>query len=676
MYSISKIHRSLRICHLGNSIIGNETTFTLRNISKTSQAFDVAEGNEADTFGNLNQSRDKFRTKKNPKNPSHTHKQEHQQDNIRNNWHVNKTLEKWGEFREADYQKILKQSKVLLQDDDDDDFNYLYGGSNKKAAKEQEEKLELNGIENDKKILSESDINNFGTLNVTRYDHEKYEGDVGDALEEKFQEGPTGRKHTPQYYGQKMKKLCKENKLSDALKILEEDMINDGVKPNEYCYSILINASGRVGYTEKAFKLFNQMKKRGFKPHHVTYTGLFDACANSPWKTTDGLRRATKLKQQLDEAGFLYNEIVSHAMIKAFGRCGDTQRAFEIVDEMLASGLIVTTRTIATLLQACISDKEAGFRHALLAWRKMRELKLEPNIFTYNLLVHCTKECKAGDMELSSKLLELPSGKSKSRKKDRKKETVILLEDTNIERTKNYILDNIGEDDKNASKLLEQNEKIRKALPVESQNPNCKSIQMPVHEMKSDSEMLVPQLLARHPTAGQVVALTSLEEPQHRLAVLGGSVGLLEQMRKDKVMPNLKTFTQLIDSLPPTSEAEIENISINPENLFIGIHSLCEFIGLNIIAANPYDKIGSNKILNMVGNPLLSLDEQTALALCVYWPCRRLLDGSQSFGCQNLIINSWHQYSCAQRLELLFCNLLLELLDRSTHVELTVTVRH
>lgn len=41
-----------------------------------------------------------------------------------------------------------------------------------------------------------------------------------------------------------------------------------------------------------------------------------------------------------------------------------------------------------------------------------------------------------------------------------------------------------------------------------------------------------------------------------RLAVLGGPTGILRQMAKDKVTPNLKTFTQLLDSLPPNTQAE------------------------------------------------------------------------------------------------------------------------
>jgi pentatricopeptide repeat domain-containing protein 1 len=52
--------------------------------------------------------------------------------------------------------------------------------------------------------------------------------------------------------------------------------------------------------------------------------------------------------------------------ILAFGRCGDLSTAFTLVDEMAEKKVAISDETFNFLLQACITDKEAGFRHALL----------------------------------------------------------------------------------------------------------------------------------------------------------------------------------------------------------------------------------------------------------------------------------------------------------------------
>lgn len=59
-----------------------------------------------------------------------------------------------------------------------------------------------------------------------------------------------------------------------------------------------------------------QMKKRGLKVQPVAYTGLFNACAHSPWPTTDGLQRAKHLRTELIGKRYMFNQIISHAMIK------------------------------------------------------------------------------------------------------------------------------------------------------------------------------------------------------------------------------------------------------------------------------------------------------------------------------------------------------------------------
>jgi len=63
----------------------------------------------------------------------------------------------------------------------------------------------------------------------------------------------------------------------------------------------------------------------------------------------------------------LKNVCIYHLyLLLAFGRTGDLLTAFSLVDEMLTKKYKLKDETFNFLLQACISDKEAGFRHALL----------------------------------------------------------------------------------------------------------------------------------------------------------------------------------------------------------------------------------------------------------------------------------------------------------------------
>ena len=59
---------------------------------------------------------------------------------------------------------------------------------------------------------------------------------------------------------------------------------------------------------------------------------------------------------------------------------------------MASNGAPITADTFHHLLHGCISDKESGFRHAVLAWRKLLEVKrVKPNLTTVNLLLRATR---------------------------------------------------------------------------------------------------------------------------------------------------------------------------------------------------------------------------------------------------------------------------------------------
>ncbi|XP_044270574.1 pentatricopeptide repeat-containing protein 1, mitochondrial [Tribolium madens] len=342
---------------------------------------------------------------------------------------------------------------------------------------------------------------------------------------------PLERLRTKQY-ADIIKALIKQRKIKEAIDVVEVKMIKeDKVKPENYIYNLLLGACGRVGYTKKAFSIYNQMKKRDLKITAGTYTALFNACANSPWPE-DGLTRARKLQSIMIEKMYQPNETNYHAMIKAFGRCGDLPTAFSLVDEMASKKVKINGDTMNFLLQACIQDKVAGFRHALLLWRKMVDKRIAPNLYTYNLMLRCIRDCGIGNLDVMNDTLQLILKKDLRLNGGNNK---LLLEGSNDGK---YVIQNqlqLKTDEENNELLLNEN-----SLVV-NQVEQCR-----------------PNLMARVPHLGNIISLSEVTKPEDRLLLVGGLRGFLSNMSEKRCTPDIKSFTQLLDCLPGSVAAEKE----------------------------------------------------------------------------------------------------------------------
>lgn len=370
--------------------------------------------------------------------------------------------------------------------------------------------------------------------------------DEGDIQEEKFLSEkplPSQRLRTKQY-ADLIKKLIRQRRIKEAIDFVEQKMIKeDRVKPEAYIFNLLLGACGRVGYTKKAFMLYNDMKRRGLNVMGGTYTALFNACANSPWPTTDGLTRAQKLRDIMIEKGHTPNVTTCNAMIKAFGRGGDMSTAFLIVDEMLAKKYVIKDDTINFLIQACITDNEAGFRHALLVWRKLIEKKIQPSVYTFNLLLRCIRDCGLGDAEVTQDVINrLVSGDKN-----------ILISDSARKFVNSKDKDLIDKPDH----LNENNESSNKQLDVsESTVTQVTNFEVSATSDDFSIEKYKPNLLADTPHLGNIISLSEVKTPEDRLFLVGGYKGFLETMDQYKCIPDIKTLTQLLDCIPNTSTAE------------------------------------------------------------------------------------------------------------------------
>ncbi|KPI91715.1 Pentatricopeptide repeat-containing protein 1 [Papilio xuthus] len=419
------------------------------------------------------------------------------------------------------------------------------------------------------------DPDTFGTLS-TKFKSNPNDvlEDEGDIKEQEFLEKLPlpSQKLTIKQYADLIKQYIKHKRLKEAIDVLEVRMLKeDRVKPENYIYNILIGACADVGYTKKAFKLFNDMKRRALKPTGDTYTCLFEACINSPWPL-DGLKNAKHLRELMIEKGVEPNLTNYNVMIKAFGRCGDLPMAFKIVDEMISKKIKIRVHTFNHLLHACINDKEHGLRHALLVWRKMLSMREKPNVYTFNLMLKCVKDCNLGSKEDIKTLIEAIQDQVIFDLSRVNKIQIELNKNVKYIERPNLEKQNIGKqsiaqtcDESIDTKEIDSEDEnfvpsggTSKEITVQNQN----SITLLPKEYKKtqNEKRMVPNLLSKLLQLNQVLSLQEVETLQDKFAIVGGQEDFLKEMEALSVKPDIKTFTQMLPLIDESRDCELNII--------------------------------------------------------------------------------------------------------------------
>lgn len=397
-------------------------------------------------------------------------------------------------------------------------------------------------------VIAQSDPDRFGSQHTPGSavrsheptdDRRPTDGDAGDRAEEAHLSTPPGpsQRLSTKAYADLIKEHVRNKRIKEALDVLEVRMLReDRVKPENYIYNLLIGECGRLGYTKKAFGLFTRMKQRGLKVTGGTYTALFNACANTPWPQ-DGLHKAEHLRQVMLEKGYEPNASNYNAMIKAYGRGGDLVSAFRLIDEMQTKRLPVDVQTLNFALQACASDTQMGFRHALLVWHKMLRRRMRPDVYSFNLMLRCVRDCGIGDLQTMQELIEQILVESSR------------AEGVDVPRLEANVEDSVLQIE--AAGQVDAHEVDSAHIQLAPKAPKTSDVQAP-----NDEAFNRPNLLSSRPHLGRLVALAEVRKAEDRLLLLGGCSGFLHEMQAAKARPDIKTYTQLIDVLPPTNVAE------------------------------------------------------------------------------------------------------------------------
>ncbi|VVC96167.1 unnamed protein product [Leptidea sinapis] len=433
------------------------------------------------------------------------------------------------------------------------------------------ESSNLKEFKTENKITYLEDPNTFGTLSRTLINNDKMT-DEGDIQEDNFQtyHPLPSQKMTTKQYADLIKQHLKYKQVKEAIDVLEIRMLKeDKVQPENYIYNILIGACADVGYTKKAFKLYNDMKRRALKPTGDTYTCLFEACMKSPWKE-NGLKLATHLRNLMIEKGIEPNLTNYNVMIKTFGRCGDLQTAFKLIDEMISKKIKIRVHTFNHLLHACISDEQSGLRHALIVWRKMLNAREKPNLYSFNLMLKCVKDCKLGTNENINELIgvirelsvlsnnNILHVDSKS-KLISNQELLPSSTDCNKKKLPNDNVEKYESEQQLIDTSLTTHVNTNLIRKDDDNQMNLNVIEP--KKMQTVQKRLVPNLLSRTLQLENVYGLKNVVKVQDRFALVGGQDDFLKEMEAYLVKPDIKTFTQMIMVIDDTAEAEDKLLS-------------------------------------------------------------------------------------------------------------------
>ena len=133
------------------------------------------------------------------------------------------------------------------------------------------------------------------------------------------------------------------------------------------------------------------MKKCAVLPTERTYSSLFHGCAVAGKKS---LRIFDKIVAEMERRNITASTITSNVMIQALALCEEPDRALEVYESMIFSHTPIDLHTFSALLMAAMGKtNDNGLKMAVGIWNEIRRSDMTPDIYCYNLLLECLKDC-------------------------------------------------------------------------------------------------------------------------------------------------------------------------------------------------------------------------------------------------------------------------------------------
>ncbi|KAJ7527991.1 hypothetical protein O6H91_16G079700 [Diphasiastrum complanatum] len=144
-----------------------------------------------------------------------------------------------------------------------------------------------------------------------------------------------------------------------------------------YSWTAIISAYADSGEVEEAMNLFHQMQETGLAPDKVLFVPLLKACARLA-----ALEQGRQLHSDIIKRGFQSDVIVGSTLVNMYAKCGCTEDARELFDNMSERNVVSWNAMIAGYAQ------NGPGKEALALYEQMKQERVQPDNVTFALLLN------------------------------------------------------------------------------------------------------------------------------------------------------------------------------------------------------------------------------------------------------------------------------------------------
>ncbi|KAJ7528001.1 hypothetical protein O6H91_16G079800 [Diphasiastrum complanatum] len=146
---------------------------------------------------------------------------------------------------------------------------------------------------------------------------------------------------------------------------------------NVVSWNAMIAGYAQNGLAKEALALYEQMKQEGVQPDNVTFALLLNACASLA-----ALEQGKLLHSEIIKRGFQLDVVVANTLVDMYAKCGCTEDARELFDNMSERNVVSWTAMIAGYAQNGLG------KEALALYEQMKQGGMQPNHVTFVLLLN------------------------------------------------------------------------------------------------------------------------------------------------------------------------------------------------------------------------------------------------------------------------------------------------